>query len=200
MADLFAEKAQDWDANDRRTRLASAIGAAILDNVEIHQEMTVLDFGAGTGLLTARIAPRVKRVVAVDTSQAMLDQLRSKAELEERVDISCRDLMNTPLGTRFDLIVSAMTLHHVEDTAGLLRTFHRHLKDGGSVALADLDSEDGSFHAAGTEGIFHQGFERDALRALLQAEGFERVEFCTAHTIEGETQDYPIFLVTARKA
>jgi putative AdoMet-dependent methyltransferase len=200
MADLFAEKAKDWDASDRRTRLASAIGSSIRDNVEIREDMTVLDFGAGTGLLTAQIAPRVKRVAAVDMSQAMLEKLCAKPELEERVDIYCQDLMTDPLATQFDLIVSAMTLHHVEDTAGLLQSFHRHLKDGGSVALADLDSEDGSFHAPGTEGIFHHGFDRDELRAILQAEGFDRVEFHTAHTIVGETKDYPIFLVTATKA
>ena len=200
MADLFAEKAEDWDANDRRTRLAFAIGASILDNIEIHQDMIVLDFGAGTGLLTSRIAPLVKRVVAVDTSQAMLDKLRSKPELEGRVDIICQDLTSDPLATRFDLIVSAMTMHHVQDTAGLLRSFHRHLKDGGIVALADLDTEDGSFHPADTEGIFHHGFDRDELRAIMQGEGFDRIEFFTAHTIEGEAQDYSIFLVTARKA
>ncbi len=132
MTDLFAEKAKDWDANDRRTRLASAIGASMLDNVRLHKDMVVLDFGAGTGLITSRIAPLVKRVVAVDTSQAMLDKLRSKPELKDRVEIVCRDLLAEPLDERFDLIVSAMTMHHVEDTAALLRSFHRHLQDGGT--------------------------------------------------------------------
>lgn len=200
MTDLFAEKAKDWDANDRRTRLASAIGASILDNIHLHEDMIVLDFGAGTGLITSRIAPLVKKVVAVDTSEAMLDKLRSKPEMEERVEIVCRDLLAEPLDARFDLIVSAMTLHHVEDTAALLRSFHRHLKDGGLVALADLDEEDGSFHPPETRGVFHNGFDRDELRAILQDQGFDRVEFSTAHTIAGEERDYPVFLVTARKA
>lgn len=200
MTDLFAEKAKNWDANDRRTRLASAIGASILDNVRLHEDMIVLDFGAGTGLITARIAPLVKRVVAVDTSQAMLDKLRSKPELKDRVEIVCRDLLAEPLDIKFDLIVSAMTLHHVEDTAALLRSFHRHLKDGGFVALADLDEEDGSFHPPETRGVFHNGFDRDELRAILQGQDFDRVEFSTAHAIAGEERDYPVFLVTARKA
>ena len=82
----------------------------------------------------------------------------------------------------------------------MLWTFHQHLKDGGIIALADLDTEDGSFHAVGTEGIFHHGFDRDKLRTIVQAAGFDRVEFSTAHIIEGETKDYPVFLVTARKA
>lgn len=200
MTDLFAEKARDWDANDRRTRLASAIGASIMDKVRLHDKMIVLDFGAGTGLITSRIAPLVNRVVAIDTSQAMLDELRSKPELTDRVEIVCRDLLAEPLDERFDLIVSAMTLHHVEDTAALLRSFHRHLQDGGTVALADLDEEDGSFHPPETRGVFHNGFNRGQLRTLLQSQGFDRVEFNTAHTIEGEDRDYPVFLVTASKA
>lgn len=200
MADLFEEKAKDWDANDRRTRLASAIGASILEHVPLHERMTVLDFGAGTGLIAGQIASRVDRVVAADTSQAMLDKLASKPELKGKVDTVCQDILDNPLDARFDLIVSAMAMHHVENTAKLIQIFSEHLTDDGTVALADLDKEDGSFHPADTEGVFHFGFKRDELRQIMESHGFKEVEFLTAHTIEGEEKDYPIFLVTARKA
>lgn len=200
MADLFETKAQDWDASDRRNQLASAIGSSVLENVQLHEQMSVMDFGAGTGLISTQIVPRVRRLVAVDTSPAMLDQLAAKSELRGKVEIVCQDLLDQPLPEKFDLIVSAMTLHHVEDTAGLMRRFGEQLRDGGVIALADLDREDGSFHPAGTEGVFHFGFDRDQLREILQNQGFDQVEFVTAHTINGEQQDYPVFLVTARKA
>lgn len=200
MADLFEEKAKDWDTNDRRTRLASAIGSSILERVPLHQGMTVLDFGAGTGLIAGQIAPLVNKVVAADTSQAMLDKLAAKPELKGKVETVCQDLLDDTLDARFDLIVSAMAMHHVENTAKLIQRFSEHLKDAGIVALADLDKEDGSFHPAGTEGIFHFGFERDQLRRLMESNGFTQVEFSTAHTINGEQKDYPIFLVTASKA
>ena len=200
MADLFQAKAADWDANDRRTRLAASIGASMLRHVPLRQDMSVLDFGAGTGLICAQLAPRVKRVVAVDISRAMLDKLESKAELEGKVETLCRDIMEHPLDTRFDLIASAMALHHVENTDRLLQSFGVHLNPAGMLALADLDLEDGSFHPADTEGVYHFGFDRDELRLTLQRHGFEQIEFFTAHTIEGETRDYPVFLVTARKA
>lgn len=200
MADLFEEKAKDWDANDRRARLASAIGASILEHVPLHERMTVLDFGAGTGLIAGQIAPLVDRVVAADTSQAMLDKLASKPELKGKVDTVCQDILDNPLDARFDLIVSAMAMHHVENTAKLIQIFSEHLNDDGTVALADLDKEDGSFHPADTEGVFHFGFERDELRQIMERHGFKEVEFLTAHTIKGDEKDYPIFLVTARKA
>jgi 2-polyprenyl-3-methyl-5-hydroxy-6-metoxy-1,4-benzoquinol methylase len=200
MTDLFEAKAQDWDANDRRTKLAAAISGSILEHVQLHERMSVLDFGAGTGLVSARIAPRVNRIVAVDTSKAMLDKLEAKPELKGKVDTVCQDLLDTPLDARFDLIVSAMAMHHVENTSRLIDRFAEHLHDSGMVALADLDREDGSFHPADTEGVFHFGFDRDDLRVLLQGHGFNQIEFFTAHTINGEEKDYPVFLVTARKA
>ena len=200
MADLFEAKAQDWDANERRNRLASAIGSAVLENVTLHARMNVMDFGAGTGLISTQVAPLVARIVAVDTSPAMLKKLAAKPELQGKVEIVCQDLLDDPLEEKFDLIVSAMTLHHVENTERLLQRLHQQLNDGGVIALADLDKEDGSFHPAGTEGVFHFGFDRHELREMLQSQGFHQVEFVTAHTINGEQQDYPIFLVTARRA
>ena len=199
MTDLFAEKAKDWDANERRSKLASGVASSILEHVPLHKQMTVLDFGAGTGLISAQIAPLVNRIVAADTSKAMLDKLALKAELEGKVDVICQDITEHPLAARFDLIISSMTMHHVENTARLMQRFAEHLNDSGLVALADLDKEDGSFHPADTEGVFHFGFDRDELRLTLENHGFEQVKFFTAHTIYGEEKDYPIFLVTARK-
>ncbi len=200
MTDLFEAKAQDWDASDRRTRLASAIGSSIREHVPLHERMNVLDFGAGTGLISAQIAPLVNRIVAVDISQSMLDKLAAKSELKGKVETVCQDILEDPLDARFDLIASAMALHHVEDTARLVANFRAQLNDSGMIALADLDKEDGSFHPPDTEGVYHFGFDRDEIREILESHGFEQIEFFTAHTIQGEEQEYPIFLVTAKKA
>jgi len=199
MADLFEEKAKDWDANERRTQLSAAIGASILAHVPLHDQMIAMDFGAGTGLISSEVAPRVKRVVAIDTSQAMLDKLSAKPELKAKIGIICQDIIDSPIDARFDLIMSAMTLHHVKNTSLLVDRFAEHLTENGVIALADLDTEDGSFHPADTEGVFHSGFDRDELGALLEQKGFREIEFFTAHNIKGDEKDFPVFLVTARK-
>ena len=120
MSDLFAEKAKDWDKSEQKTGMAAAIGSAIFEHVALNESMTVLDFGAGTGLIAAQLAPRVKHIVAIDTSQAMLDKLAQKSELKGKVEMLNRDIIERPLDKTFDLIVSAMAMHHVEDTAKLL--------------------------------------------------------------------------------
>ena len=199
MPDLFEEKASDWDANEMRSQLSSAIGTAILEYVPLHEKMTVMDFGAGTGLLTSYIAPRVQAIAAVDVSAAMLDKLVAKPEFRGKVTAIRQDITKLPLESQYDLIVSAMAMHHVEDTAKLLTAFSKHLKPGGRIALADLDQEDGTFHELGTEGVYHYGFARDDLEQIIEESGFSDVYFHTAHTVEQHGKSFSIFLVVATK-
>ncbi len=70
MTDLFNEKSKDWDANEMRKMLSSAIGSSIIEQVSLHDQMRVMDFGAGTGLISSQVAPMVKKIVAVDISEA----------------------------------------------------------------------------------------------------------------------------------
>ena len=199
MSDLFFEKAKEFDASEMVGMLSSAVGASILENVNFHEQMDVMDFGAGTGLISSYVAPLVNKIVAVDISEAMLDKLVSKPELHGKVETICQNILDEPIDTKFDLIMSAMALHHIEDTQKLMKTFFYHLKSGAMLVLADLDKEDGSFHPEGTEGVFHSGFDRDALQIIIENSGFDSVQFFTAHTIDGVEKEYPVFLVIATK-
>lgn len=199
MSDHFNEKAKDWDANEMVNQLSSAIGPLILDQITLEAHMQVMDFGAGTGLISSHIAPFVNKITAVDISAAMLEKLVAKPELQGKVEAVCQDITARPLAAQFNLIISAMALHHVEDTAKLIQTFSEHLLSGARVALADLDSEDGTFHPQDVEGVFHHGFDRDELKTLLERYGFKDVHFLTAHTVVKDNTNYPIFLVIATK-
>ena len=200
MNDLFQHKAGDWDARPAPVQISAGVGRALLERVTLRDDMTVMDFGAGTGLICAHVAPHVGRVYAVDVSAAMLEQLTAKPELQGKVEAMHVDILITPLPHQIDLIVSAMAMHHVEDTDRLLQAFADHLAPGGKVALADLDSEDGSFHPPDTEGVYHHGFDRDALRAQLEAHGFSDIDFTTAVDVDRDGERYPVFLVTATRA
>lgn len=199
MADHFEDNAQDWDARPVPSQISHGVFDALEDAVEISSELTVMDFGAGTGLVCGKLAPKVKQVLAVDISEAMLAKLAAKPELADKVEIVCQDIVETPLKRKVDLIVSAMAVHHVEDTRALLRTFHDHLHPGGRIALADLDTEDGDFHPPNAEGVYHTGFDRATLAALLDEAEFTETRFVTACEVHKGDKSYPVFLVTASK-
>jgi SAM-dependent methyltransferase len=199
MADTFAERAADWDTRPVPMQISEGVVRAIRSGVRLSPDLTVLDFGAGTGLVGGRLAASVGHVHAVDVSPAMLAQLEAKEELRGRVTTHCQDIVHAPLPLTVDLIVSAMAMHHVQDTAALMRSFYQHLRPGGEVALADLDAEDGTFHPPGMEGVFHAGFDRDALGGLLVDAGFVDVRFETACDVQKEGKVWPVFLVTAHK-
>ena len=199
MTDLFRDKATDWDSRPVPQQISEGVFAAIAANVALEGDLTVMDFGAGTGLVAGKLAPHVKKILAVDVSPAMLEQLAKKPELAGKAEVVCRDILEAPLDVAVDLVVSAMAMHHVEDTRALLRALFGHLAPGGRAALADLDAEDGTFHPADIEGVFHHGFDRAALGALLGEVGFSDVHFVTACEVTKEGRTYPIFLVTATK-
>ena len=196
----FDKIAKEWDMSDVRTALSENIAKTLIESVALKDSMHIMDFGAGTGLLTSHILGHVKSVAAVDISAGMLDTLSQKDELKEMVTPYCQNIIHEPLEDDFDGIISAMALHHVEDTDEILKVFYEHLKDGGFLALADLDKEDGSFHTHGNEGVFHFGFERKALYVKLENAGFKNISFTTAYTISKPNEkNYPIFLVSAYK-
>ncbi|MCB9745792.1 MAG: methyltransferase domain-containing protein [Alphaproteobacteria bacterium] len=197
--DLFADKAQEWDSRPVPAQISQGVTAALFEHVPLDASLTVMDFGAGTGLICTQLAPRVGKVLAVDISEAMLEQLARKEALAGRAEIFCQDILSEPLGRTVDLVVSAMAMHHVQDTRALLAALFAHLEPGGRVALADLDKEDGDFHPPGIEGVFHAGFEREALAALLEDAGFEAARFVTACEVDKEGKRYPIFLAMASK-
>lgn len=199
MADLFSDKAADWDTRPVPQRISEGVGAALLARVPLVPSQTVLDFGAGTGLLAGRLAPHVAQIIAVDVSPAMLTQLAAKPELHGKVQVVCQNLLDAPLPRTVPLIVSAMAMHHVDDTAKLARTLFAHLEPGGAIALADLDAEDGSFHPPDAEGVYHHGFARDALADVLRNAGFRNVAFTTACELAKDDKRYSIFLVTAQR-
>ena len=109
----------------------------------------------------------------------------------------CRDITQMPLDETFDGIISSMAMHHVENTSDFLKALYAHLRPGGFIAVADLDTEDGNFHGQGNEGVFHFGFDREKLTAMAKEKGFEDVKFDTALTVDKPAGAYPIFLMTA---
>jgi SAM-dependent methyltransferase len=187
MSSRFDEAAKQWDSNPVRVALARGIGEAIQRTVPIQSHWRALDYGAGTGLLTLNLLPKVASITALDASKGMLEQLAGKLAAARIPNVRTQ-LWNLETEAytqeRFDLVVSSMTLHHLR----------------GWIALADLDTEDGSFHGPAND-VFHAGFSRADIAKWLAAAGFSDVKLADAYTVAkpsatGELRNYGVFLAT----
>jgi cyclopropane fatty-acyl-phospholipid synthase-like methyltransferase len=197
--DLFAHKSKSWDMNSRRVKNAEAIAKLIVKNIKLKSDMEIMDFGAGTGLLSFFVSQKVGKVVAVDNSPSMLDEFRKKSsEFASQTEVLKLDLSTQSTDRKFDGIISSMTIHHLEDTKALFSIFYKMLHDGGFIAIADLDIEDGTFHSDNT-GVFHHGFDREGLANIAKEVGFKNIHFETASIIKKPYADFSVFLMTAVK-
>ncbi|MBD3790310.1 MAG: class I SAM-dependent methyltransferase [Campylobacterales bacterium] len=197
--DLFEHKSKSWDMNSKRVQNAKSIAELIVKNIKLGKSMELMDFGAGTGLLSFLIAPFVDKIVAVDNSPSMLKEFENKCdEFVCQTEIIQKDLSIESLDRKFDGIISSMTIHHLEDIIALFSKLYDMLREGGFIAIADLDIEDGSFHSDNT-GVFHHGFDREALEVIAEKAGFKEIKFDTASTISKPHRDFTVFLMTAKK-
>jgi len=194
----FDQRANEWDKKDIRVNGALTIANAIRKNFTLHKKMEIMDFGVGTGLLGFEIAKSVKQVYGVDTSEGMLQKLKEKNRPECSIISYHQDIIEEPIKKEFDGVVSSMTLHHIKDLEAFFKTIYKNLKDGGFIAIADLESEDGTFHSD-NKGVFHYGFDERELVNIVKKSGFKDIKFENINTIKKPHREFGVFLLSARK-
>ena len=195
--DLFAHKSKTWDTESGSAQTAKTIAEYIVKNIKLDTTMEVMDFGSGTGLLAYFVSSHIKKIVAVDNSPAMLLELKNK-DFPCELEVLEKDLSVESIDKTFDGIISSMTIHHLEDIEALFSKFYAMLKPNGFIAIADLDTEDGSFHSDNT-GVFHYGFDREELTQIAQKVGFKDIQFNVASTITKPKDTFSVFLMTGSK-
>jgi 2-polyprenyl-3-methyl-5-hydroxy-6-metoxy-1,4-benzoquinol methylase len=201
MASHFDEKAADWDTPERLERAREA-ARIVRTYVPLTPSMRVIDIGAGTGLLGLELAPDVRSVLLAEPSEGMLEVAQQKLVGAGPTNVTAvaYDLAGEPPGGGpFDLAVSLLVLHHVEDTEKALLAIHALLAPGGRIALMDLDVEDGSFHSEDAKGIHHHGFDQAGLLDVAHAAGFVDVASRNVSEIESDGRSYAVFLLTGRR-
>ncbi|HEY7131932.1 MAG TPA: class I SAM-dependent methyltransferase [Candidatus Limnocylindrales bacterium] len=199
----FDERAKDWDTADRVAR-AGELAAVIRSTIPLAPTDRLVDVGAGTGLLGLALVDDVGEVVLLDPSAGMIEVATAKLAdgALPTVHAARHDLLaDPPPANPFDVAVSLLVLHHIADTASALGAIRDLIRPGGWIALADLDTEDGTFHSADAEGIHHHGFDRRALERIATDVGFVEVATRTAMVLDRNSRfaGYSVFLLTGRR-
>jgi predicted TPR repeat methyltransferase len=194
MTEGWDEFADGWDSNRHVIAYSEKAFKSILDAINIDGSR-VLDFGCGTGLLTERISPLVKEVVALDSSEKMILVLASK-ELSNVTTVSgelsdSRVMGNKLFSEKFDLIVASSVcsfLSEYEATLALLKSL---LVRGGIFVqwdwlAEDSDSDFGLSQEKVTSAHHNAGLELQALKQVF--------------SIENSEGDMPVLMGIARNA
>jgi ubiquinone/menaquinone biosynthesis C-methylase UbiE len=201
----FDQKAQEWDAKPVRVERAQAVAVGIKAAVPLSPNLTALEYGCGTGLVSFALQPELGHITLADSSIGMLTVLREKiatSNIQNMTPVQL-DLITDPLPVeRYQLIYTLLTLHHIPDTDKILHAFYQLLDSSGYLCVADLDQEDGSFHEDEFHG--HLGFDREALSAKARQAGFRKISFSTVFhmykEVNGVLKDFPFFLMVAQKS
>jgi len=110
----------------------------------------ILDLGCGAGNFTLRVLKQVSPLdcVLVDLSQPMLDRANERvaAATSGRVKTIQSDMRDLSFPSdSFDLILAGQVLHHLREDAqweAMFANFHRWLRPGGALFVADLIAYD----------------------------------------------------------
>lgn len=198
----FDLKAKEWDINPVNFERSEAIFNKLREKIVIDQKMTVLDFGAGTGILGLMLAGIFKSVTLMDSSIEMVKIMNYKVDTGKYNNVFpvCFDLLNQDYQNKsYDCIITQLVLHHIKEIDLILAKFYNMTSDGGYIAIADVFEEDGSFHGDGFEG--HNGFKPEFLADKLEKVGYKSVHFEQCYTMKKNTsdglKDFQLFLMTA---
>ena len=203
----FDEAAATWDQEPARVQRMREVGEAIVREAAPTREMTVLDYGCGTGLVGLYLLPRVHSVVGADNSPGMLEVLKQKIVKGGlgTMRTTLMDLEKDAVAAeRYDMVVVSMAMHHIAEVDRVLKAFHTMLLPGGVLCIADLDTEPGTFHPASVP-VPHHGFDRGDFKSRLAEHGFAETKDITAAKFAkpaegGGEHEFSIFLITARRS
>lgn len=196
--DHFNKVANEWDSAEKIS-LMKELATKVKNSVELEFDLEILDFGCGTGLFGLEFVDHAKRLVGMDSSQAMLDVFDLKTASISTINSVCVDLQESEFKDQFDLIISSMAFHHLKDPLNVLEKLVKLLKDEGQILIVDLDKEDGSFHPDNQGmGVKHYGFSKDELQ-MWQDKLNLKLEWKIINKILKNEREYNQFLAVYSK-
>jgi ArsR family transcriptional regulator len=170
---FFASAASQWDRVREELFGREAFPKAILSLLP--GDWVVGDLGCGTGSTSSLLAPHVRRVIGIDSSEEMLAAAKTRLKGVLNVELHRGALEALPIDSReLDAAVFVLVLHHLPTPTEALVEAARTLKPGGRLLIVDMmPHEDEKFrHQMGHVWL---GFSEEQMRRWLTQCGFEDV-------------------------
>jgi len=200
----FDNRAREWDKEAIHWERSKAIAERMIAKIPFKSTMKALEFGAGTGILSFMLSDTFAEITLMDNSTEMIKVIQEKITVYHSTNLKpiLFNLEQEELSNdSFDCIFTQMALHHVVDTELIINRFYKMLNPGGYLVIADLYSEDGSFHGEGFTG--HNGFDVNQLKEKMEKVGFTNITSEECFVMKKGRADilreYPVFLLVAEK-
>ncbi len=178
MAQDWDKCAVDWESNKATNEFAEKAFAELNTLINLEGKR-VVDLGCGTGLLSQKMSPLAKEIIALDGSEAMIEELDKKLldNVEPVVDSLTRGLIaqHPAFRGQFDCLVASSVCGFLDDYQEAAHLVYSLLEDEGLFVhwdwLANADD---------------QGLTESRIEEVLLDAGFDTVTVSVPFEIETE--------------
>ncbi|OZJ03551.1 hypothetical protein BZG36_04181 [Bifiguratus adelaidae] len=208
----FDDMAESWDDRpDVRETTHHAYEAILKSGYPFDPNATsVMEFGCGTGMLSMKLAPHIKSVLGVDASEGMIKVFSRKIanlpttapELVSKFPYKPQSIFlerpgqlaglgGTDGSGLFDIIVTHLAYHHIEDLQSMTDLLVQYLRPHGRLLISDFEQTFTSkyFHPSSHwHDVEHHGIDKNALHTILTRAGLFNVSVETAFTLQKPTE------------
>ena len=136
MSEIFNQIANHYDTPERKA-LAKIIQDELISQLPSStKELTFMDYGGGTGLVSLALADRFKQLLLVDSSDAMLTIAEDKIKTSGLTNVSSAmfDATTESIDQKVDLILMSLVLLHIPDTRLILEKLYHMLTPNGQLS------------------------------------------------------------------
>ena len=203
--EYFDDVAAQWDEMQKSFFSDSVKGKAFAA-AGVAPGKLAADIGAGAGFITRGLIDRGLKVIAVDQSAGMLDQMRAAFGNNPGIDYRVGQAEKLPIAdSEMDYVFANMFLHHVCNPEMAVQEMVRILKSNGRLVVTDMNSHTFEFLRSEQHDRW-LGFMHDELRTWFASAGLESIkvenaeEKCSSSSVGSqELAEIEIFLALGTK-
>lgn len=201
----FNKVANRWDEM-RESFFSDRVRKVAVAKAGVQAGKLAADIGAGTGFVTEELVRSGLKVIAVDQSEAMLDEMKKKFEKSDVVQYRRGDFDKLPFTDEsVDYVFANMYLHHVDIPQVAIKEMARIMKPGGKLVITDMDEHDFEFLRKEQHDRW-LGFKRQDVENWFEEAGLKNVqvecmeEECCADSVEcSEKASVSLFVAYGEK-
>jgi ubiquinone/menaquinone biosynthesis C-methylase UbiE len=194
----FNDVAAQWDSM-RKQFFGDGVRRAAIEAADLGPGALVADVGTGTGFLAEAVIDHGARVIGVDISEGMLEQVSSRLA-GRPFEPRRTDGTELPLAAgEVDAVLANMFLHHAIDPRATIAQMARALKPGGRLVITDADSHEHEWLRTEQHDRW-LGFDRADIERWFRDAGLEDVtvgdtqEICSPTSTCGTKASITIFI------